>query len=435
MHFDLSFPRPIRRIFFRLTIALIVSCASVFASADNWPNWRGPNGNGTAATADGSGVYPTKWSTTDNVAWKFEIPGQGSSTPAVWGDNIFLTAVTDKENIAICVGTDGKKRWQVELGESKGGKHKKATGANPSPITNGEHVYFYFKSGDFACLDFEGNIVWHNNLEDEFSGNTLWWDLGTSPVLADEKIIVACQQEGPSFVAAFDIATGKSIWKQSRQFTVPKEAEQSYTTPVVDKSNEAVIVLGADHVTAHRLSDGEEIWRYTDLNPENKKFFRSISSPVLTDGVLLAPYARGDSLTAIKLGGTGDITDTHVAWTFDKAADVPTPAVSGDRVFVCRDSRDAICLDKNSGEVIWEGKLDKRKTAFSASPSVADGKVYFTREDGTTYVVKDADEFELLATNTVDEQTVATPVLVNGKVLQRTLTSLYCFEQKDGAEK
>ena len=130
-------------------------------------------------------------------------------------------------------------------------------------------------------------------------------------MLADEKIIVSCQQEGPSFVAAFDKATGKSIWKQSRQFTVPKEAEQSYTTPVVDTSgNGTVIVLGADHITAHRLNDGEEIWRYTDLNPDKKNFFRSISSPVLTDGLLLAPYARGDSLTAIKLGGSGDITET-----------------------------------------------------------------------------------------------------------------------------
>lgn len=411
----------------RFAAILICLGITTFSVADDWPSWRGPNGNGTAA-ATAESKYPTTWSTTENVAWKFEIPGQGASTPAVWHDQIFLTAATESENIGICVDTAGKQQWQVALGNPAEGKHKKATGANSSPVTDGEHVFFYFKSGDFACVDMEGKIVWHVNLEDEFGGNTLWWDLGTSPVLAGDNIIVACQQDGPSFVAAFDKATGKSVWKQSRVFTVPKEADQSYTTPVVDMNSGTVFVLGADHVTAHQLSDGKETWRYTDLNPEKKGFFRSISSPVLAGELLLAPYARGKSLTAIRLGGSGDITDTHVAWTFDKSGDVPTPAVSGDRVFIGRDEKTAVCLDIKSGKEIWEGTLDKRKTKFSASPSVADGKVYFTREDGTTFVVKDADEFELLATNVIDELTVATPVLVDGKVLQRTLKHLYCFE-------
>ena len=404
---------------------ILIFSLPTLAWADNWPSWRGPNGNGSA---DGKG-YPQAWSSTENVAWTYDIPGTGASTPAIWGDHIFVTAASETTNLVLAVNRNGDQLWQTKVGSARPGKHKKATGANSSPVTDGKHVYVYFKSGDFACLDFQGNIVWKKNLETELAEDTLWWDLGTSPVLAGELIIVACQQEGPSFVAAFNKMSGEIVWRQARQFRVPKEADQSYTTPVVNKTGEGtVIVLGADHVTAHRLSDGSESWRVGDLNPQNENFFRSISSPVIAGDLLLAPYARGQSLTAIKLNGKGDVTDTHVAWKSDKAADVPTPAVSGDRVYICRDSRSAICLDKGTGKVVWEGTLDKRKTAFSSSPSVADGKVYFTREDGTTFVVKDADHFELLATNEVGEPTVATPVLVDGRVYLRTLTKLYCFE-------
>ena len=247
-------------------------------------------------------------------------------------------------------------------------------------------------------------------------------------MLIGELVVIACQQEGPSYVAAFNKSSGKVVWRQARQFQVPREAEQSYTTPVVHSVGEGeVIVLGADHVTAHRLSDGSEIWRVGELNPERKDFFRSISSPVIAGDLLLAPYARGDSLTAIRLNGEGDVTDTHVAWKSEYAADVPTPAVSGDRVYVCRDSREAVCLDRITGKVVWKGTLDKRKIAFSSSPVVADGKVYFTREDGTTFVTRDADQFELIATNSVGEQTVATPVLADGQIYLRTLTKLYRF--------
>jgi len=169
------------------------------------------------------------------------------------------------------------------------------------------------------------------------------------------------------------------------------------------------------------------LWRVGDLNPGQHEFFRSISSPVANKTHVLVPYARGDSLTAVRLGGSGDITDSHVDWVRDFSSDVPTPAIIRDRVYVLRDKKGVVCLDSKTGETIWEDKIEKNRTAFSSSPIVADGKVYLTREDGVTFVIRDGDEFELLAKNELDELTVATPVLVDGKIYMRTAKALYCI--------
>ncbi len=168
-----------------------------------------------------------------------------------------------------------------------------------------------------------------------------------------------------------------------------------------------------------------------ELNPERHQYFRSIASPVPTDDLILAPYARGDSLTAIlRRPGEGDLTDSHVLWTSQQhSADVPTPAVSGKRIFVCRDQNLAVCLDADSGERIWINLLEKSSKKFSSSPVVAGGNVYFTREDGRTFVVADSTEFELLETNDLAEQVVATPVFVDGRIYLRTYENLYCIAE------
>ena len=404
---------------------LIFSLLAVTVSADNWPNWRGPNQNGVA---QGEG-YVTNWSKTENVVWKYPLPGRGASTPAVWDSKIFLSYGTKGANIAVCLNREGKELWTKTIGKARGGKHKKASPANSSPVTDGKHVYFYFKSGDFACLDMEGKVVWSKNLQDEYGEDTLWWDLGTSPVLLDDKIIVACVQSGPSYIAAFDKMTGEEIWKEKRELNAPEEANQSYSTPMVVEHDgkKQLIVLGADYVTSHDPANGKELWRVGDLNPTNHKYFRSISSPVCDNQRVYAPYARGDSLTAIDLGGKGDVTDSHTPWMIDFSADVPTPAISGKRMYVLRDKHELVCVSTETGKTIWKGTLEKHRSAFSASPVVADGKVYMTREDGKTFVVADGDEFKMLGSSELKEQTVATPVLVDGRIYLRTYENLYCI--------
>lgn len=411
----------------RLPICLAFFLAVSASAADNWPSWRGPHGNGVAPGKS----YPTTWSATENVAWKIDLPGKGSSTPVIWGDKIFLTCGIEGNNACVAYDRSGKELWRTTVGPEKGGKHKKATGSNPSAVTDGKHVFAYFKSGDLACFDFDGKIVWSHNLQKMFGEDTLWWDLGTSPVLTKNHVVIAVMQTGPSYLAAFDKVTGEKAWKADRAVPAPSEAAQSYSTPVVleEGGKETLVVLGADHITAHDAADGKELWRVGGLNPKQNQYFRSISSPVVTDGVVVAPYARGATITAVKLGGSGDVRKSHVTWELDDlGADVPTPAAANGRAYVCTDKGEVVCLDVASGKKIWSGQVQKNRNAFSASPVLADGKLYLVREDGKAFVVAAGDEFKVLAENDLEgEFVVATPVFADGKIYVRTLERLYCI--------
>lgn len=411
---------------FSLVALLFCGIAVAVVQADNWPNWRGPHATGVAVGTN----YPLVWSNTEGVLWKSSLPGKGASTPIVWGDKIFLTCGVDGQNTLLCLDRAGKLLWKVVVGQERPGKHKKGTGSNPSAASDGQHVFAYFKSGDLACLDFDGKIVWQQNLQQLYGEDTLWWDLGTSPVLTKKNVVVAVMQSGPSYLVAFDKASGKLEWKQDRNLDAPSEAAQSYSTPLVleDAGREILVVLGADHVTCHDAATGQELWRVGGLNPTGHQYFRSIASPVAADGIVVAPYARGASLTAIRLGGSGDVTKTHVLWTKEKiGADVPTPAIKDGKVYLLTDKGDLNCLDLQSGATIWSGHFDKNRNAYSASPILADGRIYLTREDGTTYITA-MNEFRLLATNHLDgELIVATPVFTDGRILIRTAENLYCI--------
>ena len=414
-----------------VTLVSVITVPST--SGGNWPGWRGPHGTGVA---DGTG-YPVKWSTSENLLWRIKLLGPGGSTPIVIDGRICLTLNAEGENRLVCFDMDGKQQWQRSLGSEVLGKHKKATGSNPSPLTDGERVFAYFKSGDLGCFSLDGELLWQVNLQQEFGAiteETLWWDLGNSPVLVDGAVVVSCVQSGPSWVAALRTSDGEVLWKVDRIIDAPLEANQSYSTPAVvrnDDGSQTIIVLGADHVTAHSSTDGKELWRVGGLNPGHEKYFRSIASPVAAGGLVLVPYARGATLTAIRLGGSGDVTSSHVKYTKQStSADVPTPAIHGDRVFVCRDNsrlRGTVdCIDLTTGDSIWSGQLSRHRLTFSASPVVADGHLYLTREDGSVFVVDaEGDEFRVLAENQIaDEFTVAAPVFVDGQILLRSHESL-----------
>ena len=411
---------------FHAGLLLVTLLTAHVDAADSWNNWRGPNLNGVAADGD----YPTKWAADENVAWKIKLPGLGGSTPAIWGDHIFVTAGVDGENLTIAYDRQGKELWRTSVGDERSGKHRKATGSNPSPVTDGKYVFVYFKSGDFACLDFDGKLNWHVNLQERYGEDTLWWDLGTSPILTQEHVVIACMHSGPSYLAAFDKQTGKTIWKQERNMDAPEEANQSYSTPVVTmhEGQEVIVVLGADHVTAHSAKTGKQLWLVGGLNPTQNGYFRSISSPVISGDVVVAPYARGSSLTAVRLGGEGDVRGSHVLWeSVSISSDVPTPAAKDGRVYVLADKGRVACLNAESGDVVAELKLEKHRDAFSASPIIAGKHLYLTREDGKTFVVEIGDGLKLVAENELDSFTVASPAFVDGQILIRTSEYLYCI--------
>ena len=230
----------------------------------------------------------------------------------------------------------------------------------------------------------------------------------------------------------------------------PEEAAQSYSTPAVVAGDaakgepaEMLVVLGADHVTAHDAANGKEIWRVGGLNPTGHKYFRSIASPVVAGDFVIAPYARGETITAIRRGGTGDVTASHVAWVrTDLGADVPTPAVHDGRILVCTDKGKLECVDAATGKTLVKTELPKNRSAYSASPVIVDGRVIVTREDGESSVLalpsqlnpraaSGADDFKLLGQGVVDEMTVATPVCVDGRIFLRTHDSLWCLGEKE----
>lgn len=414
---------------------VLVFVIAVAARGDDWPNWRGPAGTGVAA----GGGYVAAWGPQENVLWRVPLPGLGASTPAVWGDAVVVTCAIDGKDSAICLDRAGKERWRRLLGPERAGKHKKATAANPSAVTDGTHVWVYFKSGELACLKLaDGAVVWTTNLQQRFGEDTLWWDLGTSPVLTAQAVVVAVMQSGPSYLVAFDRGSGEVLWKADRMLGAPEEAAQSYSTPVVAPGDaakgepaEVLFVLGADHVTAHDAATGKELWRAGGLNPKGDKFFRSIASPVVVDDLVIAPYARGGTITAIRRGGSGDVTATHVAWERkDLGADVPTPAAREGRLYVCTDKGRLECLDAATGRTLWQGELPKNRHAYSASPVVVDGRIVVTREDGVTTTLAAGDTFKVLGEGSVDEMTVATPVFVDGRILLRTHDAVWCLGTK-----
>lgn len=412
-----------RTILFSLTVVLPLTLTTL---ASDWDQWRGPNQDGTVP---GKG-WPTKWGENENIVWKVAIPGWGTSTPVIHGERIVVSGEIDGKNALIGLNRGGEILWQQTFGPAASNRNQKASAENPSPTTDGTRVYGYYKSGDLVCVDFDGNIIWQTNLQEKYGPVRMNWDLGTSPVLARDLVVVAVMNQGPSYLVAFNKETGDVVWKHDRVTDAPGESQDSYSTPLVlgDDGREIIVVLGGDAVTAHLAATGEELWRVTGLNPGHAGNWRSIASPVAGDGMVFAPYARGGTLTAIRLGGQGNVTDSHVAWSVGGPfPDVPVPAEHDGRVYICGDKGVITCVDAESGEELWSERLPRSGAVYSSSPIIADGRLYATNEEGTTHVLALGEKPELIASNVLRENTYSTPAFVDGKIYLRTSDWLFCI--------
>ena len=419
----------------RTLVLLSISVAINANAADSWPQWRGSGQDGIAPAGD----YPVSWSSESNVVWRRDLDGKGGSTPIIVDGNIYLTGGDSGQNQLLCLGSDGKTKWQASVGADRGGKHKKGSGSNPSPVSDGSHIYCYYRSGDVGCLDLAGKVVWQGNLQEKFGEDTLWWDLGTSPVLTDDAVVVAVMQSGPSYLVALDKTSGDVLWKTDRSLDAPEEAAQSYSTPQVVTVNDkqAIATLGADHVTLHDAATGQELGRLGGFNPKNEKYWRSIASPTVEGDLIFCPYARGNTVTAVSLkalaAGGGE---NSIVWQRDDlGADVPTPVAHNGKLYVIHDKGRFQCVDSQTGKTLWSGNLPKHRMSYTSSPLLASGNLYFTREDATTFVVPIGKEsFEIAATNELESNkpyTVASLVPFNGRLLLRTATDLICVANKD----
>lgn len=391
----------------------------------NWPFWRGPDNSGS--TGDGS--YPTQWSSTTNVLWKVALPGKGSSTPIIWQRKIFLTCAIQGEDGALAFDGSGKPLWQKILGPERPGKHRNGSGSNPSPATDGHGLFAYFKSGTLAALELDGRLRWKINLQERFGKDSLWWDVGTSPVLTAQDVVVAVMHQGNSYLAAFDKTTGQLHWKVDRNYKTSLEGDHSYTTPLVfgNPPGESILVWGGEHLTAHAANDGKTLWSCGDFNPQAKSNWVTVASPVIAGDIAVVPYGRGERLHGIRLGGQGDVTTTHRVWNRDDTGSfVPTPAVYKGKLYLLRDRGEVECVDPTTGKTVWQNQLPKKSAKYYASPLVAGGNLYAAREDGVVFVAPVEGDFKVLAENDLGERLIASPVPIAGRLLLRGEKHLFC---------
>ena len=416
---------------FLIVACLFVPFSTVVAERlpeANWPQWRGPHNTG--GVDDGN--YPSQLDPATNLIWKTKLPGAGFSTPIIWKQQIILTSPADGKDALFLLNWNGALQWTLTLGPERPGKHQNGSGSNPSPITDGNLIFAYYKSGTLAAANFDGQLLWQTNLQQRFSDDTLWWDLGTSPVVTKNAVIIAVMQEADAYLAAFEKRSGKLLWKVPRTYETPVEGDHSYATPIVitQDGKELIVVWGAEHLTAHDAANGKIIWSCGGFNPDENRNWVVVASHAIAEGIAVVPYGRGAHIAGIRLGKTGDITRTHRLWTSDgTGAFVPTPAISGGKIYSVRDEGEVECLDLQTGKTLWSNRFPKHRKKYYASPIVAGGKLFAPREDGTVLVASIHDGLTLLSENVLGEQIIASPVAVSNRLFIRGAEHLYCFAE------
>lgn len=389
-----------------------------------WSRWRGPSGQGLV---EGDG-YPDRWSDTENVLWKVPVPGRGHSSPIVWGDRIFLTtASTDgSDRSVLCYRrSDGKLLWQTSPPAGARERiYRKNSYASSSVSTDGERVYAYFGNGGVMAVDFDGNQVWHVSLGEI----QLYHGPAGTPLLYRDRLILLQEQRAmsrtnpgpPGFIVALDKKTGRTLWQKERS------PRAGWGTPIaveVDGRVEIVAHSGLS-IDAYDPETGDSLWSCKG----NK--FEVIPTPVVGHGRLYCSSGRAGPTIAVRPGGRGDVTDTHVTWKTERGAPfVPSPLLLGEYLYTINDMVSVVtAFNAKTGESLGQIRLgEPAREGFSASPVAVGGKIYFTSDGGETFVLNPVPDFRILHVNSLGEQTLASPALVDGKWYFRTAGHLICI--------
>ncbi|GMW03646.1 MAG: hypothetical protein AMXMBFR84_47800 [Candidatus Hydrogenedentota bacterium] len=439
----------------RLTgTVLFVLCVFTAMHANgqtHWPQFRGPESRGIA---EGTNL-PATWSTTENVAWKFDMPGRGWSSPVVWGKNVFLTTVVSQGEIedakkglylggdrkdapdsvhvwkVYCLDLDsGDVLWEKQVHEGKptASRHIKNSYASETPVTDGEHVYAYFGNLGLWCLDFKGNIVWERPVKQQKT--RFGWGTAASPVLHEDRLYIVNDNDEESYLWALDKKTGNEIWR------VVREEKSNWSTPYVWVNDQRTeIVTPGTRATRSYDLNGKELWSLKGMSSI------TIATPYSADGLLYlsSGYVRDKKrpVFAIKPGASGDISlaegqtsNEFVAWAQPLAAPYnPSTLVYGDRMYILYDRALFSCYNAKDGSLIYEQQKFPATGGFTTSPWAYDGKIFCLNEDGETFVVKAGDTFELLGQNTLaeDDMGMATPAIAGDNLLIRTAARVYCI--------
>ena len=398
----------------RIFVLALLAAASTL-SAEDWPQFRGPGGEGHSTERG----LPLTWSEKQNIVWKTPVAGRGWSSPVIGGGKVWLTTSIDSKTeaslrlLAFDIES-GREVVNVEAINIRDSalKNIKNSHASPTPILENDRVYVHFGADGTAAFTTDGKLVWKTTLPYESQhGN------GGSPTLYRDLLIVNCDGADDAYVIALDKNTGKTRWRTQRR----KPYDQSYSTPLVItvQGRDQLISVGAYRAAAYDPLTGREIWRvgYGDG-------FSNVPRPVYSHGLVFIPTGFQEaSMLAVRPTGTGDVTDTHIAYTIERGAPfTPSPIVVGDEFFMVSDIGIATCLDVATGKIHWQQRLSGN---FSASPVFADGRIYFLSEEGLATVLAPGKEFRRLAVNQLDGSTYASIAPSQGSLFIRSDTHLY----------
>ena len=446
------------RSFIALSGLAVFTLVPMAAAAEDWPHWRGPTRDGVS----GETGLPVEWDTENGVIWKIPMPAWSGATPIISGDTIFLNVSIPDEDAGVPSNpsegyrrrrgpvegrgnvaysgrielwaldrSDGTVRWKRHLsGQDRRGR--KQNMSSPSPVTDGNRVHVLTGTGILKAFDFDGNELWARDIPADYGEFGLNWGYASSPLLFRDALIVqvlhGMKTDDPSYLLRIDAATGETEWRIERPTDAIRESPDSYTTPFVHEveGRFELVITGGDVVTGHDLDTGRERWRSDGLNPENSSSYRIVASPIVANGIIYAP-TRVKPLLALRTGGEGDITESHRIWSFDRGPDVPTPVTDGERFFVVTDNGVMYALDARTGEIL-HGPQRLAPGTYSASPVLAEGRLYVINEDGVASVVGvSGDGFEILSTNDMRSYTLSSMAMSEGRIFLRTAEALYCI--------
>jgi outer membrane protein assembly factor BamB len=389
------------------------------ANAQNWPYWRGPNGDGTSPETN----LPVRWDSTTNVTWKTAVPGTGYSSPIVWNDRIFTcTALPEtEEKMLLCFNTEnGDLLWKQTVVKGRfEGKHNDNSFASGTPATDGKLVYVSFLDGQdvvVAAYDFSGRQIWIQR-PGTFSSPHGY---SCSPVLYEDKVIINGDSKGDSFLAALSRADGHLIWK-----TPHERPAHSFTTPIFrNMAGKMQMIFGGNkEIASYNPNNGSKYWFVSGPSED------FTSSPVYNEKSGLVIYSSAwpkRFLLGIRPDGSGDVSQSHVAWQSTAGACyVPSPLSIGDYIFSTMINGKLHCMDASTGNVLWT--MDNGKQY--SSPVTAGGLVYVPNDEGVIKVIKPGPTYELVSTNPIGEKMFASPAISNGKIYLRSLQHLYCIGQ------
>lgn len=416
-----------------LAAAILAACAAP-ASADNWPQWRGPKNDGHSAEKG----LPTEWSAEKNVAWKLKLPGIGTSTPAVWGDKIFVTSVDGEAVVLMCVGTDGKEKWKQKLSDTGAKRYRNPSGADVSDAsasctTDGKHVWAYASNGKLVCFTVDGKPVWSDDLQ-KYGKYRIQFGCHWTPVVYKGVLYAQVMHRDAQKIVALEATTGKEVWAKDRPGYGKGESPDVYASAFVweGEGGPLLVAHGNDYCTGHKLDNGEEVWRVAGLNPRGNGAWRFVSCPLVMPDLIVVPSCKdGPTVAFNPVGAKGTIDPDNKAelWripgTTLRTPDVVGPVRVGNVVYWTGDGP-FVAVEAKTGKQLYRGDLTRfvHRAQLVAS---GDGNIYVTAANGTTDVVQAGKEFKKVATNSLPDTIFAGPAVADGRIYFRGYNYLWAI--------